>query len=306
MSSVFGSPAETKPHEKLEKLEENLKECIDEKTQIEKKHLSEKEELSSRIAALQAECSTKDTQIELLAKKISRRQQRVVGLKKVMEELTGKIASLDQRTLDLALEKENLMRKLLRWEPLEMLNLSPEKVQAVIQEKASAKNVVCVETGSLEEDICKLKSLLVLKLKEYKAFGILEKVSERVERRPRAGSCEGCEESKIEGKNERRKSEDAGYTLTLEEVEQLLKLVECPFKTQAKTMQELVDDYKMRVAGLEKKERVLEKIMNTSVCGCVSVVQVSQLCVSLRVHQGNEVGLLKRCSPSYLQPSPLY
>eukprot|EP00826_Nyctotherus_ovalis_P065106 TRINITY_DN9561_c0_g3_i7.p3 TRINITY_DN9561_c0_g3~~TRINITY_DN9561_c0_g3_i7.p3 ORF type:complete len:104 (-),score=50.39 TRINITY_DN9561_c0_g3_i7:45-356(-) len=91
-----------------------------------------------------------------------------------MEEMTGKIASLDQRISDLGLEKENLMRKLLKWEPLEMLSLTPEKVQAIVQEKASTKNVVCVETGSLEEDICKLKSLLVLKLKEYKAFGILE------------------------------------------------------------------------------------------------------------------------------------
>eukprot|EP00826_Nyctotherus_ovalis_P065107 TRINITY_DN9561_c0_g5_i1.p1 TRINITY_DN9561_c0_g5~~TRINITY_DN9561_c0_g5_i1.p1 ORF type:complete len:185 (+),score=61.81 TRINITY_DN9561_c0_g5_i1:685-1239(+) len=182
-----------------------------------------------------------------------------------MEEMTGKIASLDQRISDLGLEKENLMRKLLKWEPLEMLSLTPEKVQAIVQEKASTKNVVCVETGSLEEDICKLKSLLVLKLKEYKAFGILEKVSERVERRPRSGSCEGCEESKIEGSKQRKRSEDGGYSLTLQEVEQLLKLVECPFKTQMKAVQEQVDDYKARVAGLEKKERVLEKIMNTSV-----------------------------------------
>jgi len=189
----------------------------------------------------------------------------VVGLKKVIEEMAGKIASLDQRIADLSVEKENLMRKLLKWEPLELQNLTPEKIQVVVQEKANTKDTLCEGTGSLEEDICKLKSLLIVKLKEYKAFGALEKVNESVNKRLRSNSCEEHKESKSEVDKQRKKSEDRDYNLNLGEIEELLRIVECPFKTQVKTIQELLDENKVRIAGLEKKERILEKIMNTSV-----------------------------------------
>ena len=189
----------------------------------------------------------------------------MVGLKKVIEEMAGKIASLDQRIADLSVEKENLMRKLLKWEPLELQNLTPEKIQVVVQEKANTKDTLCEGTGSLEEDICKLKSLLIVKLKEYKAFGALEKVNESVNKRLRSNSCEEHKESKSEVDKQRKKSEDRDYNLNLGEIEELLRIVECPFKTQVKTIQELLDENKVRIAGLEKKERILEKIMNTSV-----------------------------------------
>ena len=133
MGSVFGSVKDENPNEKLEVLQENLKECIDDKSQIEKKHISEIENLEGKLKSLQVEYNTKGRQLEILANKIVKRQKRIIGLKKVIEEMTKKIASFDQKLTEANNEKSVLFQKLLKWERIENMNINTEKIQENIK-----------------------------------------------------------------------------------------------------------------------------------------------------------------------------
>jgi len=102
-------------YKKIDELEKNLRECIDQKTQIERKYIFETEELNKKVATMKLEYETKGAQMEVLIKKLARRQYRVKELKKVVEEITEKISLLDQHAVNIGREKETLALQLKQW-----------------------------------------------------------------------------------------------------------------------------------------------------------------------------------------------
>ncbi len=286
--AIFGPADAAKMKENFEAMKGHLEQLMKEKVETERRHATETEDLNVKIKLLQEDNSVKDKQLEITIKKANKRQQRISGLKKIIEEMAAKINLLEERVLD-ALHEKDALEQLLeksqaelaeqrkKWATLEKMELTPEKAVELIQKGESAKEyAVFEETGSLEEDICKLQSILIVKLKEYKAFGNCETPNDTenatgtmLEKRPHSSSCGNHEECKLEPDMEvyhkRKSSEDYKFVPEFKEVHELLKMVECPFKTQVKVMQGLIDEYKGKMVVLEKKERVLEKIMNTSV-----------------------------------------
>jgi hypothetical protein len=225
---------------RIEELEKNLKECIDQKTQIERRYIFETEELNKRIATMKLEYETKGMQIEVLTKKLARRQYRVKELKKVLEEMAEKVSLLDQRAVNIAREKEILTLQLKQWQPLEKLKYKPEELLELVHRKANSS--IFGETGSLEGDIYKLKSVLTDKLREYS----------RNTNKKRSMSCEGIN-IKL-SKNTRNLNR---------EIENLIE--ECSFKTKESEMQVTIDEHKAKIATLERKEKLLNKLINSSV-----------------------------------------
>ena len=244
--------------------------------------MSEAGDLNGKLTALQEETVLKGQQIEVLVKKVNKRQQRIVSLKRVIEEMAAKIGILDQQLSETTHQKDLLnevakklegefgeLRK--KWEPMEKACLSPGAILEMLQKSCKKESSVFEESGSLEEDICKLHSILTVKLKEYKVIGETPDGDESSlsKSRPHSTSCGNQEECKLDGESpakERKTSNELESTPTgIRNVSEVLKLVECPFKSQTKVLQGLVDEFKGKVTILEKKERVLEKIMNTSV-----------------------------------------
>jgi len=280
--SIFGNLDAKKVKSEMDKLNATIQEYMNANIQLEKKHNLEAEEFTRKYAKLQEEMNTRNQQIDLLVKKVNKRRQRVQNLKKVISEMASKINLLDQcvtetlREKDAACEIRKKLEEELRdlkqkWNPVEKLSLTPEKLLEAVQRGESAKEyLVFEETGSLEEDICKLQSILIVKLKELKAFGNNETAGG--EFKTRGMSNDECEENKLENLKQRKCSHDFKYSPELKDIEEMLKSVECPFKSQVNTMQGVLEDYKGKLTVLEKKEKVLEKIMNTSVFFIISEI----------------------------------
>lgn len=253
LGSLFGSSAKINARSKVEELTNNLTECINQRTQIEGKYKVETEELNKSISELRAECDTRKLQVEVLTKKLGRRQHRVIELKRVIEEMANKISSLNQHIAVVELDKENLAARLAKLQPPERPKHQP--MQGINLMKKRTEGLFFEETGSLEEDICKLKCLLIERTRELRSAGTRRETAKGARRAASSGRFEaarfGCREKVVKQQ--------------MCEANELIASVDCPFRAKAKEIQELVEKHEAKIMKLEKKEQILNKIVNTSV-----------------------------------------
>eukprot|EP00826_Nyctotherus_ovalis_P024595 TRINITY_DN189_c0_g2_i1.p2 TRINITY_DN189_c0_g2~~TRINITY_DN189_c0_g2_i1.p2 ORF type:complete len:169 (+),score=48.30 TRINITY_DN189_c0_g2_i1:669-1175(+) len=167
--------------------------------------------------------------------------------------MASKISSLNQHTAVVELEKENLAGRLAKLQPLKHSKHQP--IQSMNLMKRKTEGLFFEETGSLEGDICKLKCLLIERMKELRSVGTRKETAKGVRRAASSGRLEG---TRLECKEKAMKQE-------MREANELIASIDCPFKAKAKEMQELVEKHEMKIIKLEKKEQILNRIVNTSV-----------------------------------------
>ncbi len=238
-----------------------------EKEAAERRYQEEVCGLKKTAEAMQLELDAKNRDLVRLAHKLSTRQTRLAAQKRALESLAGKQVELERDLADKARESaktcQELRQRLEPWARVEQAGLTPSGVLDLVHRRDGPEYLVFQESGSIEEDICKLQSILIVKMKEYRMFAA--DATPGGERRPRCMS--GEEESKTEDPGRKRsRSHDFGYAPEMKDVDTMLKSVECPFKAQARKMQELLEESRGRTAVLEKKERILDKMLSSSVC----------------------------------------
>lgn len=290
IKSIFGNPEDSSTlRAEYDALREQLEMHIQEKSKLQEQHYEEIGKLNNTISFLHEELETKLKEMALLTQRYGKRKIKYFATRKKLEELDLKAKKLEnnlEEVLKAVAIKENKMEeqekkhqeqlkqmkeRIVKWLEIEQMKFTPEKVLEIIKKSESDQSefLVFQETGSIEEDICKLQSILIVKLKTYKAYakktlnGEAKAEKNEYHNNSDKEDSEPLKESKAQRK--RSLSVDFGYTADFKDIEKMVKSIECPFKKQMQISEILLEENKAKVAILEKKEKLLEKVMSSTV-----------------------------------------
>ncbi len=308
--SVFGDKMmEKEGREHAKCLEMHIAAQMRELQDREERRIVENEAFQKRILVLETERDEGKKLVEMLVSRMNKRKRKLDRQKtalndlekraKVAEEYIGQLSSrqaqeaeawqaMERKYQDKIKELNGTLAMLLENVNTPAEKKAPEVIDGFFQ-----------ETGSLEGDICRLKSLLSSKMKLYRSF-----VNEAADGMSSAQTESDClsdsegKESKPrseDNKGKRRgraRSRDARQRVDLKAVEAMLQRADCPYKKKLDGTQNELREEKARVCVLEKKEKLLNKMLNTQVQCEITiwccVVQVSELLLSVCSYEGCE------------------
>ncbi len=234
-------------------LRQHVEVLVSEQERTTAKHSEEKAELAAELAGLRARLDKNmqtarareeefETRLRAEANARLEAENAVQQAKKKLEEterlLHTQTDTWKEKDREYRIRLDEAQIRLAKWTTL---SPSPEALQEKLQ--SAEKRAIFCETGTADEDICKLYAILRTKIEERNV-----------------AEC-GSEQGKPEGKRCEGKNDVLGE--------------ECPFKARSAALQSQLEECKAKVELLEKKEKLLNKMLNATVrriseCVCSS------------------------------------
>lgn len=194
---------------------------------------SSSEENLRSVVLLTQKASRKRVKISNLRKQIKVMAERLSTCMEGVSSMRSEIQGIEQKSeATLGLFRDKMKELLKAWKDIKLLQTNPTEIAELKMQQEFLKGTAfTIGKTNLADNICKLQTILKEKLEEFKSLEIVKTDGEK-------------QDGKV--------SEDS-------------KSLYCPHKERAALYEVQLEEYKGRIEVLERKEKFLNKMLNSNV-----------------------------------------
>ncbi len=253
----------------VQRLQHHIETLIAEKQLLCAEHNEAHETYLNETRRLMAKVEECGQLVEIFTGKLKKKKEKYAQLQASLAESKRNCIQLAQQTFELKAshekartewegelariqgETQSIKERIEAWKQVEALQVTPAAVLNLLEEKRAASAASKHAGGSERDEICALHILLMAKLK----LGSQSSKEDGKEKENDANLSAAFSFDSVVNDNSR----------SLDEIKSEVAAIECPFKALCLALQQSAEQDKSKFEVLEKKEKLLNKMLSTQV-----------------------------------------